>query len=75
MAEWSGASVSHPAIVQDGGLDSRRRPETRPSLPHRCFGELELHVEIVYMRNEGIDEMWAGSGSIVDLPENPDKES
>ena len=32
-AEWFGASVSHPAIVQDGGFYSRRRPDTRPSLP------------------------------------------
>ena len=27
-AEWSGEPVSHPAIVQDGGFDSRHRGAT-----------------------------------------------
>ena len=33
VAEWSGELVPHPAIVQDGGFDSRRRQALRPSLP------------------------------------------
>ena len=33
VTEWSGEPVSHPAIVQDGGFESRRRPAARSSLP------------------------------------------
>ena len=73
LAEWSWVSVSHPAVVQDGGFDSRRRPDTRRSLPPGASVNLTryLYVEILYMRNERIQAIWAKNCWIVDPPENP----
>ena len=64
MTEWSGELVSHPAIVQNGGSDSRR-PAMRPSLP-RGFGDCDTYknVAVTGRRNVKQTGIWSEIGRL-----------
>ena len=71
VAEWSGEPVSRPAILRDGGFDSRRRPDRRPSLPPglRWTGIVQIYVAVCMHESVNRRGM-SGIGRGADPPEN-----